>query len=166
MIQSTHPFKVHRQLHSKKLLLIAMPHILSWFHDEVAPWRERRRREDGGRSGKISKRHQVLGRLYAPEVTTGLYQLDVSKVGIARTLITDYIHQRWLRDLPHFAWNIFKTGACDLACTAVLGSSPVQDSSRALLHMRGGKSKLHGSLLHMSGGKTFRLSWIWEVGGL
>ena len=37
-----------------------------------------------------------------------------------------------------FDKHILKSGACDLACTAVLGCSPVQDSSRALLLVRGG----------------------------
>ena len=38
-----------------------------------------------------------------------------------------------------FDKHILKSGACDLACTAVLGCSPVQDSSQAPSLVRGGK---------------------------
>ena len=54
----------------------------SWYHREVmpshqchqvAPGGEGRKRKDGCRPWKISKRHQVFGRLYASEVTTRLH---------------------------------------------------------------------------------------------
>ena len=51
-----------------------------------------------------------------------------------------------------FDKHILKSGACDLACTAVLGCSPVQDSSQAPLLVRGGKkiqkNIIWGSLAH------------------
>ena len=206
---------------------------------QVAPWRERRRRKNGRRPRKISKRDQVLGRLYAsevgvkpdqthlrdacilqtvfdpptsfwrnmllffseihnkhflffnPKICTFFFWLEMTLLWVTLKIrlilgvqvflrwcqnyihlwwswdntnqmwVQSYTYQRWNRITqrqtwvkdehnlwfwsysPSWSWsyrNIFKTGACDLACTAVPGFSPVLDSSQAPLQGRGRKN--------------------------